>query len=170
MSAVGMFLGMLLLIIPFGNAADGGGGAFVDKRQRRSIMNLNSMVQSATGHSGTDFVGYGNWCGLGGSGEPVDQIDGCCQLHDFCYNFTTRIPCRKFGEKSVYQLEYKWSTSEDGVTICDEESDQCKRTICMCDTILTHCLKKNMKFYDEKNLHKQSLLELLQEAEWLSER
>ncbi len=29
---------------------------------------------------------YGNWCGKGGSGAPVDDIDAACMLHDYCYD------------------------------------------------------------------------------------
>lgn len=38
-------------------------------------MNLKDMVKAVTGREGLDFISYGNWCGLGGSGHPVDPID-----------------------------------------------------------------------------------------------
>jgi hypothetical protein len=28
---------------------------------------------------------YGNWCGSGGMGQPVNNLDANCLLHDYCY-------------------------------------------------------------------------------------
>lgn len=28
---------------------------------------------------------HGHWCGPGGSGEPIDELDGCCRQHDSDY-------------------------------------------------------------------------------------
>jgi RHS repeat-associated protein len=43
---------------------------------------------------------YGNWCGKGGAGTPIDQVDTACMIHDYCYstngftfaeNYTTTV-------------------------------------------------------------------------------
>lgn len=59
-------------------------------------MNLNDMVKGVTGREGEDFVPYGNYCGIGGEGHPVDPIDEyvkkikvffvyCSSLFNFIY-------------------------------------------------------------------------------------
>lgn len=167
-SAVWIFVG-LLIISPFYEAASNAEKSSLKQdRPRRSIMNLKSMVKEVTGKEGYDFVGYGNWCGLSGSGRPVDPIDECCQIHDLCYDLAKDGVCRSYGEKAVYQIEYKWKTTDDGTAACEEEEDKCKSSICMCDAVIANCLKNNIESYNDENLHKLDLLELWKEADWLT--
>lgn len=46
-------------------------------RSRRSVLNFGRMVRCATGRNPFDFVNYGCYCGLGGSGKALDDIDRC---------------------------------------------------------------------------------------------
>ncbi|GFY64843.1 hypothetical protein TNIN_178871 [Trichonephila inaurata madagascariensis] len=155
----------LLLTSTIGDASSQE-GSFT--RKRRSLMNLSSMVSDVTGRQSSDFISYGNYCGLGGSGVPVDPIDECCQIHDLCYNLSSKGVCHSLGEKGVYQVEYKWTRDKEGLASCDSDQDKCKTTICMCDAMLTNCFKDNLEFYNSQNLHKLSLFELLQEANYVS--
>ena len=44
-------------------------------REARSVRSFSRMITATTGRRARDFNGYGNWCGRGGSGNPVDGID-----------------------------------------------------------------------------------------------
>ena len=40
-----------------------------------SAWSFRNMIRATTGRRALDFNGYGNWCGIGGSGPIVDPID-----------------------------------------------------------------------------------------------
>ena len=42
---------------------------------KRRIDEFGVMISTTTDRNPMDFNGYGNWCGLGGSGDTVDAID-----------------------------------------------------------------------------------------------
>jgi len=48
-----------------------------------SILGTTSVEAKWSGSRG--FAGYGNWCGSGGKGKPIDEADRICQIHDVCY-------------------------------------------------------------------------------------
>ena len=44
-------------------------------RSPRAVKQFSSMIRARTLLSLSDLNGYGNFCGLKGSGVPVDNID-----------------------------------------------------------------------------------------------
>ena len=39
------------------------------------------MVNCMTNRSRFSYIDYGCWCGVGGKGEPVDEVDKYVKLH-----------------------------------------------------------------------------------------
>jgi hypothetical protein len=51
---------------------------------------------------------YGNYCGPGGSGDPIDFIDGGCLSHDYCYyrgSFSARDNFANLPSNRAAQLQ-----------------------------------------------------------------
>ena len=48
---------------------------------KRSLYNFAEMVMCGTKRRGLDYYGYGCWCGLGGHGRPVDDLDWYMHTH-----------------------------------------------------------------------------------------
>nr|XP_042908599.1 phospholipase A2 homolog [Parasteatoda tepidariorum] len=70
-----------------------------------TVLDLGKMMSLKTNRNPLDFVNYGNWCGLGGSGIPLDHIDRCCKMHDLCYEKIANYEC--YDEKP-HLAHYKW--------------------------------------------------------------
>ncbi|XP_003729324.1 acidic phospholipase A2 BpirPLA2-I [Strongylocentrotus purpuratus] len=119
-------------------------------KEKRSLWELDTVISCYTGRSGFDFNGYGCWCGLGGSGKPVDDVDRCCMEHDNCYQTVEDDHCGLYF--SSYQYTKQGCASGNGNIVCagslSDPSTECAFRLCECDRLLASCLRRNRDSYN----------------------
>ncbi|KAI8484435.1 hypothetical protein Bbelb_378680 [Branchiostoma belcheri] len=67
-----------------------GGELHVRHRQKRSFVQYGMMIHAVTGRNPLDYNDYGCYCGLGGAGTPVDNIDKAPSLERYRYRSPVR--------------------------------------------------------------------------------
>ncbi|KXJ26393.1 acidic phospholipase A2 DE-II [Exaiptasia diaphana] len=107
---------------------------------KRNLLQFGFMVSCATGRSSFEYNNYGNFCGYGGGGTPVDDIDRCCQEHDNCYGRNEDCAYYSLSYDSGYIKQYRTATQKC-VLKCDD-TEKCKFNICECDRIAAECFAK----------------------------
>merc|ERR1719219_961760 len=124
----------------------------VPQSTNRNLIQIYELMRVKTNCSALSLAhltDYGNWCGLGNNAlDPVDDIDACCQTHDFCYsNIMQSDDC---SLPHPILVAYDWKSLENGSLICDdcsssreetEEMAVCSCETCMCDLQLATCLQ-----------------------------
>ncbi|KAM8865683.1 phospholipase A2-like [Synchiropus picturatus] len=118
----------------------------------RAVWQFGGMIQCVQpGVSPLKYNDYGCWCGLGGSGTPVDDLDMCCHVHDKCYEKSRKTPgCTNIADLP-YVLEYEYTCSGQEVT-CSASNNKCQAAVCECDRVAAHCFAKNVYNAEHKNL------------------
>ncbi|KAM8885533.1 phospholipase A2 isoform 1-T2 [Spinachia spinachia] len=97
------------------------------------------------------YNNYGCWCGFGGRGSPVDELDKCCEVHDKCYQASRKIPGCTAIVDLPYVLVYDYTCSNEQVT-CSATNDKCQAATCKCDRDAAYCFANAEYKPENKNL------------------
>ncbi|XP_072921501.1 phospholipase A2, major isoenzyme-like [Hemitrygon akajei] len=122
-------------------------GAGSTSIESRNLIQFGLMIRCAIpGVNPMQFNNYGCYCGTGGSGTPVDELDKCCQTHDYCYDDAKKkMKCKIFSAPKMKL--YKYSCT-NGKIEC-KSKDVCGKFICECDRQASICFSKAN--YNKKN-------------------
>ncbi|KAK7896396.1 hypothetical protein WMY93_021721 [Mugilogobius chulae] len=126
----------------------------IPNSENRALHQFRNMILCLMPHSWPlrDYIDYGCYCGLGGSGRPVDQLDRCCQVHDQCYTDAMRHPnCRPFWD-NPYTKIYSYRCDRNPRRLsCLSRNNACQMFICECDRKAAECFARSP--YNQQNNH-----------------
>ncbi|XP_047447234.1 phospholipase A2-like [Mugil cephalus] len=136
---------LLLLLLP---------ACLVCSRLPKALWQFGNMIQCAQpGTNPLAYNDYGCWCGFGGGGTPLDELDMCCQVHDQCYAASRRVPGCTALEDLPYIIVYDFTCSNQEVT-CSATNNKCQAAVCECDRIAAHCFAQKTYNPANKNVDK----------------
>ncbi|XP_044221543.1 phospholipase A2-like [Thunnus albacares] len=118
----------------------------------KALWQFGMMIECAQpGISSLKYSDYGCWCGFGGRGTPVDEVDMCCYVHDKCYERSRKVPgCTAIADLP-YILAYDFTCSNQQVT-CSATNNKCQAAVCECDRVAAHCFAQNTYNPENRNL------------------
>ncbi|KFR12451.1 Phospholipase A2, major isoenzyme, partial [Opisthocomus hoazin] len=84
----------------------------------RALWDFRSMIKCTIPDSYPllEFADYGCYCGLGGGGTAVDELDRCCEAHDQCYTKAKKLESCKSLADNPYTGSYSFSCSSGKIT------------------------------------------------------
>ncbi|WKX94314.1 hypothetical protein Q1695_011511 [Nippostrongylus brasiliensis] len=126
------------------------------RERLQALWNLEEESECVLHYRALVYNNYGCWCGVGGSHEPVDEIDRCCMNHDKCYDAAVdNKVC--FDVPWEYVDSYKWKCV-NGTAICAEAQDDCKSALCACDVAVVNCWAKYPKPQQKARCNRSNFL------------
>nr|P10117.1 RecName: Full=Basic phospholipase A2 homolog 1; Short=svPLA2 homolog; AltName: Full=Phospholipase A2 homolog I; Short=PLH-I [Laticauda colubrina] len=110
-----------------------------------NLIQFSQLIQCANkGKRPTlHYMDYGCYCGPGGSGTPVDDLDRCCKTNDDCYGQAEKKGC------SPLSTNYNFDCFPGGPQ-CGKGTT-CQRFVCDCDLKAALCFAKSP--YNNKNFN-----------------
>ncbi|XP_073322540.1 phospholipase A2-like [Pagrus major] len=128
---------LMLLLTAACTVSDRGGG--------RSLWDFKNLINCVQPHVNFHkYIDYGCYCGYGGKGTPVDDLDRCCKVHDDCYGVQMNDPeCSGVWSflLSPYTLPYAYTCSRRKVT-CSKTNNKCQAIACKCDRAAAYCFAR----------------------------
>ncbi|KAM4018731.1 phospholipase A2-like [Anomaloglossus baeobatrachus] len=124
--------------------------------QSRNLLQFRKIIKCIIPNSRPlgEYNLYGCYCGIGGSGTPVDELDKCCQIHDDCYSQYKSIQTCDIIFDNPYTEVYAYSCVDNTVT-CKSNNNPCEMHICECDRNAALCFSKASYNEAYKNLDKE---------------
>ncbi|NXE96818.1 PA2GE phospholipase, partial [Menura novaehollandiae] len=99
-----------------------------------NLVQFGAMIKQKTWKSPLAYNGYGCYCGLGGSKQPLDATDRCCHTHDCCYRKLASSGCKP------KVVTYKYFVQGSQITCGTGNS--CKTGTCACDKAAAECFQR----------------------------
>ncbi|VDM97296.1 unnamed protein product [Thelazia callipaeda] len=97
------------------------------KIKLKALWNLEGMSICRLRYSAIVYVNYGCWCGMGGSGKPIDGIDRAVE-NGLCYDTAEE-----------YVLPYDWMCNGTKPLCLTNGVSECSKALCDCDSRVVKC-------------------------------